>query len=201
MTFQRLIRRLHLYLGAFLVPWFLMFGFSSFVLNHPLWFGAGEGANAAAQWTTLFDRPYALEVAQDVDLRAVGAKILADNGLRANVGYGVGRPSPARINVNLPSFARPIRVSYFVADRRVLAEQRTFSTWQSLSSMHTRDGYYLRNGWQTAWAVTVDALCVALVFWVASGLYMWWLLPATRTWGWLAVAGGMASFATLMLTL
>ena len=26
----------------------------------------------------------------------------------------------------------------------------------------------------------VDVVCIAFVVWVATGLYMWWLLPATR---------------------
>lgn len=200
MTFNLLVRRLHLYFGAFLLPWFVMFGISSFVINHPAWFQAGEGG-AAPLWTTLQERPYDRAVPFGVDLRSVGAAIAADLGYSTDHGFGVGRPNPNRINVNLPSFSRPVRISYFVNEHRVLAEQRAFAWAPALSNMHTHDGYYLHAPWQTAWAVVVDILCVLLVFWVASGLYMWWGLPASRAWGWLAIAAGFASFGALMLAL
>jgi len=199
MTFQLLVRRAHLYLGTFLVPWFIMFGVSSLVINHPVWFGGGEGG--AVTWATTVARPYDLAVPANADLRDVGGRLLADLGLSTAVGYGVGRPAPNRINVNLPNFRRPIRVSYFIDEHRVLVEQRAFAWGPMLTGMHTRSGHRLGNIWQHAWAIGVALLSVALVFWVASGFYMWWMLPSTRRSGWLAIAAGLGSFSALMMTL
>jgi hypothetical protein len=199
-TLLLVVRRVHVYLGIFLLPWFVMFGVSSLLFNHPGWLGTGPAA-AATPWTTLVDKPYDLDVPANADLRAIGRQVIADAGLSAGKGFGVGRPNPMRINVNLPSFGRPIRLSYFLDQHRLLAEQRAFVLGQALTGMHTRDGYYLQAGWQTAWGITIDIFCVVLVFWILSGLYMWWHLPSTRVWGWLAIAGGVASFATLMAKL
>ena len=41
---------------------------------------------------------------------------------------------------------------------------------------------------QRSWSVVVDIVCVSMIVWIASGLYMWWELPGQRRWGWLAIA-------------
>jgi hypothetical protein len=177
-----------------------MFGVSSYVLNHPTAFGAGEGG-AAAAWTTVTERQYDVDVPSNVDLRTFGARMLSDVEVTAPAGFGVGRPNPRRINVNVANFLHPVRVSYLIDEHRLLVERRTFVLAQTLTNMHTHDGYYLRNARQTVWAVVVDFLCVVIVFWIASGIYMWWLLPASRRLGWLAIAAGVSSFTALMFTL
>jgi hypothetical protein len=37
-TFDKINRRAHLYLGMFLMPWLLMYGVSSFIVIHHAWF-------------------------------------------------------------------------------------------------------------------------------------------------------------------
>ncbi|MEO8425771.1 MAG: hypothetical protein ABI651_01535 [Verrucomicrobiota bacterium] len=37
-TFDRINRRTHLYLGLILIPWVMMYGISSFVISHHAWF-------------------------------------------------------------------------------------------------------------------------------------------------------------------
>lgn len=46
-----------------------------------------------------------------------------------------------------------------------------------------------------AWTLSVDLFAFAMLFWIASGTWLWWKMPATRTRG--AVAGliGLAAFA------
>jgi hypothetical protein len=34
-----------------------------------------------------------------------------------------------------------------------------------------------------SFAVTVDLVIVAMVFWALSGLWMWWEMRVTRLWG------------------
>ena len=50
-------------------------------------------------------------------------------------------------------------------------------------------------------AVFVDIVSVALILWMATGLYMWWHVPKTRLWGWLALGGGAVCFAVIMFSL
>jgi hypothetical protein len=195
-TFPLFVRRLHLYLGMFLTPWIVVFGLSFVPFNHLSWFpGIGEGAGAPPdQWTTIVDRPYDLEIPEHPDLRVLGARVLADLAIPAGTGYSVGRPNANRLNVNVPSFRHPIRIAYDAAGHHVRAERRAFLWPQLFTGMHTRAGYRLDSPLQTAWAATIDLLAASLILWMASGLYLWWRIPACRRWGWLAIVSGLASF-------
>jgi hypothetical protein len=44
------------------------------------------------------------------------------------------------------------------------------------------------------WAVVVDVVIVAIVFWALSGLWMWWEMRVTRAWGAAFLLGGLAVF-------
>lgn len=46
-----------------------------------------------------------------------------------------------------------------------------------------------------------DVVCLAIALWIASGLYMWWGLQASRSWGWLAIGAGATSFVFFMVRL
>lgn len=189
-------RRVHLYLGLFLLPWFLMFGASSLWLNHPAWRPA-----EAALWHTVAERDYTIDVPAAGDLRPAAAKIITDLGYDTRAGFGVFRNNQRRLTVNIPNFIHPIRISYFADRQHVQVEERAFAWVATLTSMHTHDGYYLRAPGQTMWGATVDLFCVALVFWIASGLYMWWALPGSRGWGWVTLTASVASFGWLMARL
>jgi hypothetical protein len=116
MSFLLFVRRLHLYLGLFLLPWVVLFGITSWPFSHP--------APVQPKWTVRIDRSYALDVAPGADLRAIGARIHEDAGFRG--GFYVNRPNPQRINVHHPDFFHPTRITYFVDQGRLLAEEREF---------------------------------------------------------------------------
>jgi hypothetical protein len=67
--------------------------------------------------------------------------------------------------------------------------------------MHAHAGYELNSFWNTVWAVTIDLVCVSLILWIASGLVMWWLLPGSRSWGWVALGAGLATFSFIVTRL
>jgi uncharacterized iron-regulated membrane protein len=47
----------------------------------------------------------------------------------------------------------------------------------------------------------VDFVCLAILVWIASGIYMWWDLRQSRTWGTLALSGGALSFVFFLWAL
>jgi hypothetical protein len=197
MSFLLFVRRTHLYLGLFLLPWVIMFGVSSIPLNH-------AGYNGQPTWTAIGGGPFSADPpaspAPD-GLRPLGAQMMNAAGI--NGGFYVYRANPQQINVNHPNFLHPIRITYYIDRKRFLTERRGFSFRQLLPAMHTRGGYNLGGFWDSVWAVFVDLVSVALVLWIASGLIMWWKLPGTgpRRWGWLAIAGGIVSFALIIAKL
>ena len=193
MSFQLLVRRIHLYVAMFLMPWFLVYGLSSVPFSHSDWF------RESPQWTVRFDRPYDLPVADGANLREVGARILRDMDLKG--GFGASRPRAREISVYRFDFWSATRITYFLDQKRLVAEDRGFRWASFLTGMHARGGFEQHSFLDDAWAVTVDVVCVGFLVWIASGLYMWWQLRQTRSWGFLALGGGIASFVVFLFRL
>ena len=193
MTFQHAVRRTHLYMGLFLLPWVVMFGVSSIPLNH-------ISTNDPPAWARVAEQNFDDEVpAAGADLRPFGRRMMEAAGVDG--GYFVNRVNPRQVNVNHPSFLRPLRIIYNADQKRLITERRELALRSFISGLHTRGGYDLDGLWDSVWAVFVDVVSVALLLWIASGVYMWWHLPATRTWGWLALAGGAACFVAVIFSL
>ena len=195
-----ILRRTHLYLGLFLLPWVWVYGVSSLILNHGPWVRAHFGPEAP-RWRMLWTRPYAIDLPARTSperLRELGRKILADQGLEG--AFWISRQG-RNLSLHLPHFWRPLRLRYDGAARRLTAEQQRF-TWPDLFvRMHVRGGYQQSNFFDDAWAVVVDFTCLAILLWVGSGIYLWWKLPQTRWWGALALAAGLGAFVALVLML
>ena len=192
MTFAHFVRRAHLYTGLFLLPWVIMFGVSTIPINHQ--------SPEPAQWTRLAERSFDAPVPASSDnLRPLGREMMNAAGLEG--GYYVYRVNPRQVQAGHPRFLAPLRISYFPEERRLVVEQRPFSLRPFLSGMHTRGGYDMGGFWDSVWALFVDAVSIGLILWIASGIYMWWGLPSTRRWGWIALAGGAICFAVIIATL
>ena len=193
MTFGHFVRRAHLYAGLFLLPWVIMFGVSTIPINHQ--------APEPVEWTHLGEYTFDAPVPAAADnLRPLGREMMNAAGLQG--GYWVARLSPKQVQAGHPDFLSPIRMNYFPQEKRLIVEKRAFALRPFLSGMHTRGGYDTGGGaWDAAWAVFVDVVSVGLILWIASGIYMWWGLPSTRRWGWLAIAGGMVCFAVIIAML
>ena len=56
MTFSHLNRRVHLYAGLALLPWFFMYGISSVPLAHNEFFQRRDAAKGLPQWTLRSER-------------------------------------------------------------------------------------------------------------------------------------------------
>ena len=52
-----------------------------------------------------------------------------------------------------------------------------------------------------AWAVVIDFVMLAILIWIASGLYMWYQLRQTWFWGAIALGSGVTSFLVFLLGL
>lgn len=197
MTFPHFNRRLHLYLGLCLLPWFLMYGASSIPFAHGQFFEARDKAKGLPLYTTRVDTKYAIDVPATGDLRPVGARIVRDFGLQ-NSNFGAYRQGPDQLNVYVYRFLRSTQVRYYPKDQHIIVEDRRFRFDQFLTGMHARGGFEQEGFLPKAWGVLVDLSCLGMLLWILSGLYMWWTLPAIRGWGWLAFLGGIGSYLLFM---
>ena len=201
MTFDTVNRRTHLYLAMFLLPWFFMYGLSSIPFSHH---GLLDETYKDQPRTTLrFDREYHIDVPDDADaseLRRIGAKILQDNGMEDRA-FGVYRPNADTLIVYLPHFRTSGDIKYFLKEGRLRAEDNTFRWDHFLTGMHARGGFAQDMFLPDAWGVMVDFVMIAILIWIASGIYMWFTLRQTRLWGSLALAGGVLTMAGFLVGL
>ena len=194
MTFGYLTRRLHLYLGMALLSWFVMYGITAIPFAHNTWFGKG-----GATWTPRFDRPYEMEVPASGELRPAAAAILRENGLEG--AFGASRDKEGRLQIYRFNFLGATRLTYDPARKRLTAEDRAFRLGNFLTGMHARGGFEQPGVLHKAWGVVVDVVCIGMLFWIASGIYLWWNVSGHRPWGFLALAAGAISFGLFVIGL
>ena len=197
MTFDKLNRRTHLYLGMVLTPWFLLYALSGFILNHGSWF---QRANNEPEWKKTFEHPYRLPpVTDETDDSALAEKILRDNGLLGR--YRIDIEDDGRVVVDRAKLLSTIRLTYYPNEGRIVGEEQRLPFDRFLTAAHFRAGFEYPYLLEQLWGAIVDLLIVATLIWIASGLYLWWNLGRFRFWGFVSLAGGIATFALLVLGL
>jgi hypothetical protein len=195
MTFDKINRRTHLYLGLFLVPWLLMYGVSSFIIIHESWFRADK----EPAWEPLFEKEYRRPSSKDEDLRPTAQAILKDCNLEG--AFWTDKPDADTLRIDRFSFWGSTRLTFSIKAEKLKAERQRMRPNQAVVRMHFRGGYEQPTFWDKFWGFLVDLACIGIIVWVASGLLMWWRLPRLRAWGAVAVAAGAVSFLALILTL
>lgn len=198
MTLNHICRRLHLYLALSLLPWFLVYGVSSLAIQHSSLFVA-DGEALELPWEPLWERPLDLVIPDEPDWRQVGATILQDAGDEGL--FYVNTRNPLRPVVTRFSFWSQARYTFDVEAGMLAAEARGMNLRSFIVGLHFRGGFAQESFFNDLWAVIVDLVCIGFTLWIATGIYMWWLLPATRRWGSLALGGGLLSFAWFLATL
>ncbi len=194
MKFPQFNRRLHMYLGLALSPWFLAYGVSSAVFAHPRW---GESVYGQPVWKVRFERPYALPISPNAGLPELGATLVRASGIGGT--YGAYRPDPDRINVYVHTFWTATQITYDLNTKMLRAADQQFRWDHFLTGLHGRGGFEHSGVLDDAWAVMVDIVCAGFLIWIASGLYMWWGIPRHRGWGLLALGTGAVSFGVFLL--
>jgi hypothetical protein len=200
MKLPLLLRRVHLYLGLALAPWVVMYGLSSAVFTHGEWFRKA-GTPGTPQWTLRETRAYdAAPPADAAALRGFGLALLQELGVTApNV--GVNRPNGNTVNITAFSFLHTTRVVYSIPQKKVTVEDRQFRFDMFLTGMHSRGGFNQEGFLPDTWAVMVDVVCVAMILWILTGLYLWWGVSGHRLWGLVALLAGAGAFALFVFRL
>jgi hypothetical protein len=195
--FGKINRRTHLYSGLFFLPWFLFYGLSAAVFNHPRWF---ESADKKRQ--LLFDRFYPVECPSPVgDLRPFAERALRDSGLDGQFVVRSEHFDSITIVIVQDRFLSNTAIRWNSVSRRLTATRSGLDWRKLLTKIHTRAGFEAPGSLQNLWSVIVDVIQVAIIIWIASGLYMWSHLKRNRGWGLLTLACGVLLFAAFLLKL
>jgi hypothetical protein len=195
--FEQINRRTHLYSALFFLPWFLSYGLSAAIFNHPRWFDSTE-----VKRKLLFDRSYPVECPNPIaDLRPFAERALRDSGLDGQFAVRAEDFDSVTIVIIQDRFLSNTVVTWKSASRRLIATRSGLDWRKLLTRIHTRGGFETPGFLRNLWSVIVDVVQVAMMFWIASGLYMWWRLKRYRGWGLVALGCGNALFAAFLLKL
>ncbi|HEY9247812.1 MAG TPA: hypothetical protein VIO38_01720 [Rariglobus sp.] len=197
--FSRLLRRVHLYLALFLTPWILMYAASTVVMNHRQhflrWYGGPPPAMAFER-----EQSYDAVFPPDASPQQISAQILLSLDLEGAFNAN-RRARDGAIVINRLDPITPRRITYEPAAHRLVMERLPWDSRAYLERMHRRRGYQHDPLLEDTWAVSVDLFIAAVIFWVLSGMWMWWELKKTRRWGVIALAGGAMLFAFFLVML
>ena len=196
MTASLLIRRAHRYVALFLFPWLLMYALSTAVMNHRTLF-ASSAPGGAPVFEKERELTYDGVFAEGAELRTISQQILSS--LDLDGAHGVTRRKDGAIVINRTDLLAPRRLTYTPATRVLTIERLPHRTNMLLERFHRRRGYATGYVLDTVWAVTVDLVIAGMIFWVLSGLWMWWEMKVTRAAGALALVTGAGLFALFIL--
>ncbi len=188
-----------MYLALFVTPWMIIYALSGLALNHSQAVRAFYGERFT-QFEKLGERDYVAAFSSDAEPRLIGAQVLEFLGLSGTFNIQ-GGATPARIVINRQAAFTAHRVTYLRTENRLIIERQSLVAPAVLNRLHFRHGYEQPFLASRVWAVTVDLVIVAMVFWAASGIWMWWELKPTRALGsWFAL-GGIALFGLLLVSI
>lgn len=192
---SKLIRRVHMYLALFLTPWVVMYALSTFVMNHRAAFRKGAGP---PPFETVRELEYAGTLPEGATPAQIALQLLSDLGMDG--AHNVGRPDAnGSLAIQRHDLMSPKRIIWSPQDRKIRIEQQVHENNVFLERFHRRRGYQPPYALDRAWAFTVDLAAVTIVFWVLSGLWMWWEMKNTRRLGALFSAVGFALFVVFLV--
>ncbi|HLV01238.1 MAG TPA: hypothetical protein VKZ59_08230 [Acidobacteriota bacterium] len=198
MKFNLIVRRTHLYLGIFLLPWFLMYSISSLPFSHRSYLDAYYD-DGTPLWVSRWEGNYYIPLDTETDHRKIGAQVMQEFDLEGS--FGTYQPAPDQLAIYIYDFWNATQVRYFHDEKRLVIQDRRFRWDHFLTGMHARGGFQQASFLADLWAVIVDIVCVAMMTWVASGLYMWWQLKSVRRSGALVILSGTLSFVLFLFLL
>lgn len=196
-------RRLHYYLGLYLLFFVWLFALTGLLLNHSQW-------KFAEFWSNR--RESALEqdiVAPRVDGDMAQARDLMQQlGIRGEIEWTVTRNAPGALEFRASRPGRIFEIKADLARQKATVKQIEFNAWGVMRVLHTFTGVRPnddrnRRDWilTSVWAWTMDAVAVGLILMVISSLFLWWELPHKRRSGTIVLALGILSSGLFCLGL
>jgi hypothetical protein len=189
-----------MYLALVLMPWMLIYGISTILMNHRAFFKEHYGGSLV-KWVKETEQPYGGKFSTGAGAPMMAEQILRDLHLEGNYNANLRKASAPKLTIVRNDLVTPRRITYTPGDGNLLIEKQEFRTQPLFERLHRRRGYTNRYMLDTAWAVSVDAAIVGIVFWVASGLWMWWELKVTRRTGVICALAGLAAFTFFLFTI
>ena len=185
-------RRLHFYLGLYLLFFIWLFAFTGLLLNHPRW-------QFAQFW------PTRVQSATETTVAVVAAAndsdrardVMEELGIAGEVQWPAAQPAngPFTFQVNRPGLSLDVKAD--LRTGRATVQRTELNSWGVIHALHTFTGAPatdLRNrrDWTltTVWALSMDAVAAGLIVMVVGSYVMWFRLRSKRLGGTVALALG-----------
>lgn len=188
-------RRLHYYLGLYLLFFCWLFVFTGLLLNHSRWQFAQFWPNRVQSTTEQqFRVPgAATEVERARDL-------MQQLGIAGEIQWPAAQPSSRAFTFQASRPGLVIEVKADLESGRATLQRTELNTWGVMQLLHTFTGVPAsdtRNvrDWTltTVWALSMDAVAAGLIIMVFSSYIMWYRLKAKRRGGIVALLLGVVS--------
>jgi hypothetical protein len=194
-------RRLHYYVGLYLLLFVWLFSISGLIINHPEW-------KFAEFWEMRkqekFERRLS-PVAGDTDL-ARARDVLRQLGVSGEIEWTGRAPKPGHLEFRAGRPGRSWEIDAEPAGGTVLVNRTTLNGWGALHTLHTFTGVRAGQPGMTrdwvltrVWSFAMDAVAAGLAFMVASGCWVWFRSGRRRLTGILTLAAGVAVCAWFLL--
>ena len=172
-------RKLHIYVGLYLLLFLWLFSISGLLLNHHSWFGHQPKRTPSETSVTLLEQGTNMDKAQDVarQLELTGEILLRSAQKEGMLNFGVIRPN-SRIFVNVDLQTQVVKLNHVdLSAAATLGDLHTFTGVRGI----WREKPSIRDWLPTKiWSFCMDVLCVSLLFLVGSSIYMGWQLKDRR---------------------
>jgi hypothetical protein len=188
-----------MYVALFLTPWILLYALSSLVFNHMGAISKWYGGNLN-QFEKVEEIEYQDAFAPGTTPAEAAKLILLDLNLDG-AHFTQGSPTGERFTIMRQSPFALKRVSYLPKAGKVIVEKQIASLPSMLIRLHMRHGYEQKYGAMKFWALAVELTVFAMLFWIVSGLWLWWELKPARTWGAAFAGFGLGLFAVLLFAI
>ena len=107
-------------------------------------------------------------------------------------------PAENRLNVQVVRPGRIINIDADFTAGQATVSEIVINGWGIVNALHQFNGVSVDDqdrlrDWlpTTLWTFAMDALCIGIIFWVLSSLYMWYRLEKKRLLGWIALGMGI----------
>lgn len=196
-------RRLHFYIGLFLLFFIWLFVFTGLLLNHPKWTFADFWP---ARKQTTFEQKISRPAAGSDLSRA--QNIMAQLGIPGEIEWTSAQDDAGQLNFRVSRPGHMFEIKTDMVQERVKVQRIDVNAWGVMHILHTFTGVRAgdsrnQRDWilTSIWALSMDAVAAGLLVMVLGSYYMWWRLPRKRVWGLIALMSGWVVCALFVVGL
>ena len=193
-------RRIHYYLGLYLLFFTWLFVFTGLLLNHPRW-------RFAQFWPNRIQTTgeYAIDATTRASESARARSLMGQLGIAGEIQWPATQPAngPFSFQVIRPGLSIEVRADF--QSGRASVQRTELNAWGMMHALHTFTGApptdsRNRRDWAltTVWALSMDAVAAGLIVMVLSSYVMWYRLKPKRIGGVISLAVGVATCVVIL---